>query len=126
MTTLLPKSRKRRIIAGVSAAVAVIILIGTAVLMFCGEIDVVYGEASFSIEASYWSDLTVEYDAVESIEYRDQDDRGIRTGGFGSAWLLAGGFHNEEFGNYTRYSYIRCDACGAAAHRRKNFGREWA
>ena len=111
VNTPLPKSRTHRIITGVSAVVAVMILIGAAVLMFSGEIDVVYGEESFSIEASYWSNLTVEYDAVESVEYRDQDDRGVRTNGLGSARLLAGAFRNEEFGNYTRYSYTRCDAC---------------
>ena len=95
----------------ISVVVAAVILIFCGIMMFTGEIDVSYGENAFAIEASYWSDLTVEYDAIESMEYRDHDNRGIRTFGLGSARLLAGAFHNEEFGNYTRYSYTKCDAC---------------
>ena len=82
-----------------------------AVLMFTGEINVVFHESAFTIEASGWTDLTVAYDVIESIEYRDQDQPGMRVSGLGSAKLLAGAFRNDEFGNYTRYSYTRCDAC---------------
>ena len=109
--TPLPKRKDHKVFAAVSAVVAVGILVFSGVMMFSGDIDVIYGEESFAIEASYWNDFAVEYDAVESVEYRDQDHRGIRVGGLGSARLLAGAFHNEEFGNYTRYSYTQCDAC---------------
>jgi len=109
--TPLPKSKANKIVVMLSSAVAAVILIFCGILMFTGDIDVNYGEEAFAIEASYWSDLTVEYGAIESMEYRDHDDRGARTFGLGSARLLAGAFHNEEFGNYTRYSYTRCDAC---------------
>ena len=91
--------------------IPVAILVFVAVLMFTGEIAVNYGEDSFTIEASYWQDLTVEYDVIDSIEYRDTDNAGTRVGGFASARLLAGNFRNGEFGNYTRYSYTRPDAC---------------
>ena len=109
--TPLPKSKANKIIVIISLAVTAVILLFCGVMMFTGEIDVNYGEDALTIEASYWSDLTVEYDAIESMEYRDHDNRGTRTFGLGSARLLAGAFHNEEFGSYTRYSYTRCDAC---------------
>ena len=86
-------------------------LIFAAVLMFTGEINVVFTESSLTIEASGWNDLTVEYAVIESIEYREQDHPGTRTAGLGSAKLLAGAFRNDEFGSYTRYSYTQCDAC---------------
>ena len=106
--TPIPKSRAGEIIS-LTAVAGILLFVG--VLMFTGDIDVKYGEGAFVVEASYWSDLTVEYDAIERIEYRDQDSKGLRTFGLGSARLLAGAFHNEEFGNYTRYSYTLCDAC---------------
>ena len=106
--TPLPQDKGNKIMA-LFAIAAVLIFVG--VTMFTGDIDITYLEDSFAIEASYWTDLTVEYDVIDRIEYRDYDNRGVRTYGFGSARLLAGTFHNEEFGSYTRYSYIRCDAC---------------
>ena len=85
------------------------VLIGT--LMFTGDLDVVYGDTAFTIEASYWNDLTVEYSVIDSVEYRDDFSPGIRTYGFGSAKLSLGTFKNEEFGSYTRYSYTGRDHC---------------
>ena len=79
--------------------------------MFTGSIDIVYGEDAFTVDASMWSDLTVNYDAVDAIEYRETDDPGSRTAGFGSAKLLAGSFRNNEFGAYTRYSFTSCRSC---------------
>ncbi len=92
-----------------------IILAGTlvlvAVLMFTGDIDYEVGESSFEIRASYWSDMTVDYDKITGIEYREEYAGGSRTNGYGSARLLTGAFKNEEFGSYTRYCYAQCDSC---------------
>ena len=113
-----PQAERQKTLVGkvVSGVAVAAILTLVAVIMFSGEIETVYGEKSFAIEASYWTDFTVEYDAIESIEYREWDNRGMRTGGLGSARLLAGAFRNEEFGNYTRYSYTGCDACVVLRH----------
>ena len=106
-----PKSRVNKTIKIISQVAVILILAFVGILMFTGDVDINCGEESFVIEASYWEDLSVEYAAVETVEYRETDDRGVRTYGFGSARLLSGMFHNEEFGNYTRYSYTQCDAC---------------
>ena len=87
------------------------ILIFCVVLCFTGDINVQYGETSFTMEASYYSDLTVDYAAIDSIEFREQDDPGVRTSGFGTPRLSMGTFKNEEFGTYTRYSYTGRGAC---------------
>jgi len=105
------KSRVNKTITIISQVAVVLILAFIGILMFTGDIDINCGKKSFVVEASYWKDLTVEYAAVETVEYRETDDRGVRTYGFSSARLLSGMFQNEEFGNYTRYSYTRCDAC---------------
>ena len=88
-----------------------VVLAGVAVLMFAGKSEVVYGEDSFTVTGTFWQDVTVPYDSVEGIEFRETDSVGERTFGFGSAKLLGGSFRNDEFGNYTRYSYTKCDAC---------------
>ena len=69
------------------------------------------GETSFTVKASLWSDLTLDYEDVEQIEYRETSVAGERTGGFGSAKLLMGAFRNEEFGAYTRYTYTGDAPC---------------
>ena len=106
----LPKTKANKIVMIVSLVVVSIILIFTGFIMFSGKIDVEYGEDAFTIYADYWSDITIKYDDIKSIEYREKDDVGIRTYGFGSASLLLGEFRNEEFNNYTRYSYTKSEA----------------
>ena len=97
------------LIAAVVFSAVVFLFVGF--LLFTGEISVRYADTSFTIQASFWSDITVSYDDIYSLEYREHDEPGTRTGGLGSFRLLAGAFENEEFGPYTRYSYVGCDAC---------------
>ena len=106
--TPLPKNKTT---ATVGLVITTFVLILVTVLMFTGSITVTPGKTSFTIEASYSPDLTVAYDEIDAIEYRGHDEVGSRTYGYASARLLTGSFRNEEFGNYTRYSYTGCDAC---------------
>ncbi len=106
--TPLPKNKTATRVGSVITAVT-LILVG--ILMFVGDITVVPSETSFTIKASFSPDLTVAYDEIDTIEYRDYDDVGTRTYGYASARLLTGSFRNEEFGDYTRYTYTQCDAC---------------
>lgn len=87
------------------------ILLFVCVIMFTGSLNVKYGETSLTLEASYWQDLTVEYDAIDSVEWRDNFHPGVRTFGFGSARLSLGSFKNEEFGAYTLYAQTGSDSC---------------
>lgn len=110
-TAVITPLPKYKTAATVAIAITAVCLILVGVLLFTGDIAVIPGETDFTIEASYSPDLIIAYDAIEAIEYRDHDDVGTRTYGFGSARLLTGSFRNEEFGDYTRYSYTGCDAC---------------
>lgn len=94
----------------ISIAAMVIILIGTSVLMFTGDIDYSFGEDSFTVEADYFGDLSVSYAAVESIEYMDAAPGAHRINGFGSGRLHMGMFDNAEFGRHSRYCYTGNDA----------------
>ncbi len=95
----------------VSLIITAFLLIGVAWLMFSGSVDVRYGETAFTIEATYWDDLTVDYAAIDSVEYREDGVDGGRVGGYGSPRLALGNFRNEEFGDYTRYTYTMQKAC---------------
>lgn len=88
-----------------------LILIGVAVILFSGTIEVRFGEDAFTVEATYHDNLTVEYAAIDSIEYREGNVDGLRTFGFGSLRLLLGTFENKEFGTYTRYTYTNPEGC---------------
>lgn len=89
----------------------VAILLIAVCFLFVGEIDYVFEDDCFIIDADLYHDLTVEYDVIESLEYRDGNVSGARVGGFGSFQLLMGYFENEEFGVYTRYTYYKPEAC---------------
>lgn len=95
----------------VSLVIGMLILICAGIFLFTGEFAVQLGETSFTIEAAYWEDATVKYSDIDHVEYRELDDPGERTFGYGSFSLLMGEFENDEFGDYTRYSYTACDSC---------------
>lgn len=105
-----PRSKGEKIAVRITAVFVPILLVGVAIMLFTGNIDIHYGDNSFKIDASYWGDLEVEYSEVDSIEYREDIAAGSRTYGFGSPRLSMGTFHNEEFGTYTRYAYTNCES----------------
>lgn len=94
----------------ISVVIGVVILVFTGIFMVTGDFEVEFGDASFTIDAAHWENATVNYADIEKIEYREQEIPGVRTFGFGSFKLMLGEFENAEFGDYTRYSYVGCDA----------------
>ena len=94
----------------ISLVIIIPILILVFFVTFTGDIDYKYEEDSFTIEADYWSDITVKYDNMKNITYREDVRFGSRTSGFGSPRLGMGTFENQEFGYYTRYCYEKCRA----------------
>ncbi len=108
---LLPFPGANSKLTKVSLIFLTLTLVFVAVLMFAGEIDVVFEEHSFTIEASFYNDLTVDYAVIQSVELREGNIPGTRMGGFGSFRLLMGFFRNEEFGTYTRYTYYEPESC---------------
>lgn len=108
---VLPNSKYYKLFKILTLVFVIVIFIFVGIMLFTGDIEMKYEPTSFTIEADYYNDLVVEYDAIDHIEYRKQDDPGSRTNGFGSLHLLMGTFQNEEFGYYTRYSYVDCNSC---------------
>ena len=103
VTLRFPMANKK--IAKGSAVFLAAILLFCLCIMFTGDLVYHLEEESFTIEADFYTDMTIRYDEIEAIEYREGSIPGTRVGGFGSARLLMGFFRNEEFGTYTRYTY---------------------
>lgn len=91
----------------ITAVFVPLILVGVAFLMFTGDIEIQYHDADFQIVASYADDLTIRYEDVDSIEYRENFNVGFREMGFASVRLSLGTFKNDEYGRYTLYAYAQ-------------------
>ena len=104
-----PLTKVEKTVLWILMPVVLALLVFSVVSCFTGDIAVQLGEDSFTIEASYYEDLHLSYADIDSVEYRTADDPGERVSGFGTPRLLMGWFRNEEFGNYTRYSYASAD-----------------
>lgn len=100
-----PKSGAEKIATRITAIIVPIIFIGVAILMFTGNIALHCEDTALKINATYWTDLTVNYSEIDTIEYRKDLDVGVRTNGLGSAKLSMGIFQNDEFDSYTLYAY---------------------
>ena len=102
---------KKRVLGILAICVVVLLLIALLVyLMFTGDIRIRYGESALTVEADFYSDLTVEYAAITSVEHIRNPDPGMRVVGFASGHLLMGTFKNEEYGKFTLYAYTGCDS----------------
>ena len=102
----LPKSAKV-----ITVAFLVVLAVVLPVIMFGGNIDFVVGDTALEIQADYYHDISISYESMDDIEFREVTVDGLRANGFGSLKLLMGQFKNDEFGYYTRYTYY--DDAGA-------------
>ena len=100
-----PKAKK------LTTVFMVVLFAFLALVMFTGELQYHLEENTLTIEADWYSDLTITYDSMDALEYREGNLPGVRVGGFGSARLLMGFFENEELGVYTRYTPVNCESC---------------
>ncbi len=96
------------ILPGKSAKTSLIflaaLLLFVAVVLFAGDLDYHYGDTSFTVEASFYDDLTVNYADIKDVKYMDKNMEGRRVWGWGSLRLLMGTFECEGQ-QYTRYTY---------------------
>ena len=102
--------------AGKNAGIITVILVAAVLifagaLMFTGEINVNYSDKSFTVEATYYDDLTINYADIESITLDENFKVGMRMYGFNSAKFNLGNYKSDELGSYTIYAYTQCDSC---------------
>lgn len=111
------KAEKKSVNPGVIVVVVVIAAGFLAFLgwsLFMGDIRYVQGKDALLVDAVGWKDLTIPYQEITSLEYFDQDpsqgSSGWRTNGMGNFRMSLGSFHNDYYGDYTRYTFDSCDA----------------
>lgn len=104
-------SQLDRRVLKVSLVLLAVLLIFVLAVLFTGDLEYRFGQDALTIEADWYSDYTLRYETIGTVEYRTGSIPGTRVGGFGSFRLLLGFFRNEELGNYTRYTYVSPEAC---------------
>lgn len=105
---------KRDLTLSKPAAIAVIATVAVSLvivclMMFTGGLKFELGEEALSVKPNMGRAVELNYSELKDaeIEYRDSKVPGTRVMGYGSAKLLYGQFNNDEFGNYTRYTYTQ-------------------
>jgi hypothetical protein len=96
---------------GIAITLGIIALLAAILfpILTTGDVKASLGDTALTVEASYSNTLTVEYGAIEAVEYRESFDVGMKTFGFNSARLLVGQFKNDELGDYTIYAYRKSE-----------------
>lgn len=107
----MPDTRFDRAGKIITAIFLPLILVGVAIVMFTGTVETSFGTDSFTVDATYYGEAKVAYDAIDSAVYRTDFDGGVRVSGFGSARLSLGNFQCDELGRYTLYAYTGFDEC---------------
>lgn len=102
----MPKSYKKTTVGAL-----IVLAVVLPLLMFSGDITFITGKTALEIQADYYNDVTVPYDSIDAIEFREATADGLRANGFSSLKLLMGKFKNDEFGYYTRYTYADEAGC---------------
>ncbi len=80
-------------------------------LLFSGSILYNFSDTQLIVEPSHYNCITVPFENITGLELRESDIPGERIWGYGSLRLLLGHFENEEFGDYTRYTYYKPESC---------------
>ena len=106
-------------VARAGRIIGIALLIFCGYIMFAGSIEYDFQESALVMDATFYSPITLQYEKIEAIEYREGNVDGVRTSGFGSRKLLLGFFENEEFGTYSRYTYFRPESCVIVTYQGK-------
>ena len=100
-----------KLIGRIGCMIGIVLLIFCVFMLFTGSIEYDFQEEKLVMDATFSSPITLRYENIEAIEYREGNVDGTRVGGFGSFRLLLGFFENEEFGTYNRYTYYKNESC---------------
>lgn len=86
---------------GFTAAILVLV----AGSLFTGSVKYRFSDTALNVDVSYYGSVSIPYADISGVELRRENVDGVRQWGLGSFRLLAGSFHNAEFGDYTRLTY---------------------
>lgn len=106
-TTVKPLSKPAKIVVAILVAA---ILVGVAVLMFTGDVVITVDGETVTVDSTYYSETAFALADIQTIQYIESFEGGIRTSGFSSAKLELGNFENEKY-KYLSYRYVGTDSC---------------
>ena len=93
-----------------SIIVVAVIVIFVLVLLFAGSIEYKFRNHYLTVEASFFSDIDINYQDIARMEYVDEKVGGRRVMGLGTARLACGSFESDTLGAFTSYRYTGTDA----------------
>lgn len=105
-----PKSKLDKKTFIISTVIGSLVLVFVVIIMFVGSISYTVGDDELEVKTTFGGGMTLDYDDIVSVEYREEEISGMRVSGFASGKLLFGWFKNDEYGDYTRYTYVGVDA----------------
>ncbi len=105
----LKRKRTRNIGTAVIVLITIAAIVFSAVLLFTGDVKVLIQDGQLEIRGSYWSDYKLPLSEIQTVAYREDFETGRKRMGVNSLQLNEGTFQNKEFGEYTIYSYARCE-----------------
>lgn len=86
------------------------ILMGSAIVMFTGEITYAYDRNVVLVDGDYIDAFMIPYTEMDDIFLYTKFDRGTWHSGFLSPRLSIGSYENDAHGKYTMYAYNSCEA----------------
>lgn len=101
--------KRQKSITRITIILTTVILIVVCVLLFSGDVKVLFQKNYVTMDVPVCRDGEVYYKDIKSITLRNELVIGSRTNGIGTPRLQAGNYRNEEFGNYLLYSYTGCN-----------------
>ena len=105
----LKRKKTRNIGTAVIVLITVAAMVFSAVLLFTGDVKVLIRDDRLEIQGSFWSDYELPLSEIRTVTYREDFETGRKRMGVNSLQLNEGTFQNSEFGEYTIYSYARCE-----------------
>ncbi|MBQ3252907.1 MAG: SdpI family protein [Oscillospiraceae bacterium] len=107
----IPMTKNMKSVRNGMLTIVGLVLVGLMLFVFVfAGFELRYDATSFTVDATGFSDTTVNYQDITAIEYRQSCKAGVRTYGFGDVPVQMGVFTNDEFGSYTRFGYPGSDA----------------
>ena len=105
----LKRKKTRNIGTAVIVLITVVAMVFSAMLLFTGDVKVLIRDDMLEIQGSFWSDYELPLSEIRTVTYREDFETGRKRMGVNSLQLNEGTFQNSEFGEYTIYSYARCE-----------------
>ena len=101
-------SKKIMVFSGIFLGLTAVFIAWT---LFYGDITYDFKEDRLVVDSNMYTGYLIQYESIETVEYREGNVPGLRVGGFGSFRLLMGYFQNEELGTHQRYTYYDPESC---------------